>query len=236
VSLISSRLALLAGLVLCTVAPLTAQDGALNTLTAAEKQAGWRLLFDGKSTDAWRGYQSETMPAGWKIVDGVLTKATGTNDIITREQFGDFELKLEWKLDSAGNAGIFYHATEEYPKVYWSGPEYQLLDDAAASDGKNRLTAAGAAYGLYPSPAGIVKPANQWNSARIVVKGTHVEHWLNGKKLLEYTLKSDDWLAKVKASKFAAWPNYGLASRGYIGIQGDHNGALSLRNIKILSK
>jgi hypothetical protein len=217
-----------------SVAPLSAQSTPPNTLTAAEKKVGWRLLFDGRTTDGWRGYQTTTVPPAWHVVDGVLTKATGTLDLITKEQFANFELAFDWKLDSAGNAGAFYRASEEYNHIYWSGPEYQLLDDAFAGDGKNPLTSAGAAYGFYPSIRGVVKPANQWNSSRIVVNGHHVEHWLNGQKLLEYEFGSPDWEAKLKASKFAVWPNYGRGTKGFIGFQGDHNGALSLRNIKIL--
>lgn len=205
----------------------------MNTLTAAERAAGWRLLFDGHSTAGWRGYKSDHMPPGWTVVDGVLTKRESTDDIITTEQFGDFELDLDWKISTGGNAGIFYRATEEYDHVYWSGPEYQLLDDANAPDGKSRLTAAGSDYALYPAPAGVVKPAGEWNSARIIVKGAHVEHWLNGTKLLSYELWSPDWEAKVKGSKFAAWPHYGRAKRGHIAIQGDHPGTLELRNIRI---
>jgi hypothetical protein len=198
-----------------------------------EGAAAWRPLFDGRTTSGWRGYRSPDVPAGWKVVDGTLTKAESTSDIVTKDQFGDFELELEWKLGPEGNAGIFYRGTEEYDHVYWSAPEYQLLDDAGAPDGKSRLTSAGAAYALYPSPAGVVKAAGQWNRTRIVVKGAHVEHWLNGKKLLDYELWSPDWEAKVKASKFAAWPNYGRAKKGYIAIQGDHDGVLALRNIRI---
>ena len=213
--------------------PLLAQQPALNTLTAAEKKAGWKLLFDGKTTTGWKGYKSDTMPSAWKIVDGVLTKASSTDDIMPKQQFKNFELQVDWMLGTGGNSGIFYRASEEYDHIYWTGPEFQLLDDANAPDGKSPLTAAGAAYGLYPAPADIVKPANQWNTARIIVNGTHVEHWQNGKKLLEYTLGSPDWEAKVKASKFNAWAHYGRLEKGYIGFQGDHDGVLSLRNIKI---
>jgi hypothetical protein len=123
--------------------------------------------------------------------------------------------------------------TEEYEKVYWSATEYQLLDDANARDGQNRLTSAGANYGLYPAPAGALKPAGEWNTTRIVVRGNRAEHWLNGVKLLEYEYGSPDWEARVKASKFSAWPNYGRAKRGHIAIQGDHGGVLALRNVKI---
>jgi hypothetical protein len=202
-------------------------------MAAALDSAGWRALFDGTSLAAFRGYKADSVPAGWHIVDSTLTKSGSVGDLITRDKFGDFELALDWKLGPAGNSGIMYRVTEEYDHPYWSGPEYQLLDDAGAPDGKLRITAAGSDYALYPSPAGVVKPADQWNSTLIVVKGNHVQHWMNGQKLLEYDLLSPDWEAKVKASKFGAWPNYGRAKTGYIAIQGDHPGVLALRNIKI---
>ena len=204
-------------------------------VSAAEvKGAGeWRPLFDGKTTAGWRGYKTQDVPAGWAVVDGVLVKEGKSTDLVTRDQYGDFELEFEWKLAPGGNAGVFYRGTEEYEHIYWSAPEYQLLDDAAHADGKNRLIAAGSAYALYPPPAGVVKPAGEWNSSRIVAKGAHVEHWLNGKKVVEYELWSPDWEAKVKASKFKDWPNYGRAKKGYIAIQGDHEGSLSLRNVRI---
>jgi hypothetical protein len=205
-----------------------------NELTAEQRAAGWRLLWDGKEPTAWRAYRSQSVPTKWHAgPDGSLMKSEPTADIITRPHFGDFELALDWKLAAGGNAGIFYRGTEEYDHVYWSAPEYQLLDDSQHPDGFNRLTSAGAAYALYPAPAGFVKPAGQWNSTRIVVKGPHVEHWLNGTKLLEYELWSPDWEAKVKASKFNDYPNYGRAKRGHIAIQGDHEGELALRNIRI---
>lgn len=194
---------------------------------------GWRTLFDGTSMNAFRGYRSQTMPKGWSIVNGELTKSGSVEDLVTREKFGNFELSFDWKLGPGGNGGVMYRVTEEYDHPYWSGPEYQLLDDARHPDGKSRLTAAGADYALYPSPAGVVKPADQWNSSLIVVQGNHVQHWMNGQKLLEYDLLSPDWAAKVKASKFGAWPNYGRATSGYIAIQGDHDGVLAMRNIKI---
>lgn len=201
--------------------------------TAFGSSAGWQTLFDGTSMNAFRGYKSQTMPKGWSIVNGELTKSGGVEDLVTREKFANFELSFDWKLGPGGNGGVMYRVTEEYDHPYWSGPEYQLLDDAGHPDGKSRLTAAGSDYALYPSPAGVVKPANQWNSSLIVVQGNHVQHWMNGQKLLEYDLLSPDWAAKVKASKFGAWPNYGRATSGYIAIQGDHDGALSMRNIKI---
>jgi hypothetical protein len=220
-----------------TAAPTSATTSSVqtgqNTLTAAERAEGWRLLFDGATTNGWRGYKSAAMPNGWRVENGLLAKDTGVEDILTNEQFGDFEFAMDWRIGTGGNAGIFYRGTEEYEHIYWSAPEYQLLDDANAPDGRNRLTSAAAAYALYAPPAGIVKPAGEWNSTRIVARGAHIEHWLNGQKVVQYELWSPDWEAKVKASKFNDWPNYGRAKSGYIAIQGDHNGVLALRNIKI---
>jgi hypothetical protein len=173
------------------------------------------------------------LPAGWRVADGIVTKDGAVEDLVTREQFGDFELAFDWRLAAGGNAGVFYRATEEYDHVYWSGPEYQLLDDAGHPDGRNRLTSAAAAYGLYPSPAGVVKPAGEWNSSRIVVRGDHVEHWLNGQRVVEYELGSADWQARVAASKFHEWPAYGRARRGSVAIQGDHAGRLEMRDMRI---
>ena len=222
-----------ATIVLLAMASASAAAAQANTLTPAEQAAGWRLLFDGRTTTGWRGYREQSVPNGWRAADGLLQKAGRSEDILTAEQFGDFELALEWRLERGGNAGLFYRATEEYDKVYWSAPEYQLLDDANAPDGRNRLTSAAAAYALYAAPAGIVKPAGEWNATRVVARGAHVEHWLNGQKVVQYELWSPDWEAKVKASKFAEWPKFGRAKSGHIAIQGDHSGALALRNIKI---
>jgi hypothetical protein len=212
----------------------TLQSAAGSNAIAAEDASAspWQSLFDGTTMDQWRGYRNEDISA-WHVTDGILTKDRSTGDLVTRRQYGDFELELDWRISKGGNAGIFYRGTEEYDHIYWSAPEYQLLDDANAPDGRNRLTSSGSDYAVYPSPAGFVKPAGEWNSTRIIVRGNHVEHWLNGHKLLEYELGSADWVARVKASKFKAWPDYGKAAIGYIGIQGDHNGELSLRNIRI---
>src|SRR5262249_50189088 len=158
---------------------------------------GYHSLLTDHDLTGWRGYRSQTAPAGWTVVDGVLTKSKGTGDLITAQQYGDFDLTFDWKLDKGGNAGVFYRGTEEYDHIYWSAPEYQLLDDAHHADGRDRLTSAGADYDIYPSPAGHVMPADQWNSSRLVVRGAHVEHWLNGTKLLEYELWSPEWVAKV---------------------------------------
>lgn len=205
----------------------------INALSPDERSAGWMLLFDGHDLAMWRGYRMDTLPTGWSARDGVIDKTGSAEDLVTRQQFANFDLRWDWKIAPGGNAGVFYRATEEYEHVYWSGPEYQLLDDARHPDGRSRMTAAASDYAVYPSPAGFLHPAGEWNSSEIIVNGDHVEHWLNGHKMVDYELKSADWAARVKASKFAAWPHYGLASTGYIGLQGDHDGELQLRNLRI---
>jgi hypothetical protein len=193
----------------------------------------WRSLLQDHSAPAWRGWKESGLPAGWHVAGGVLSKDGVVDDLATNESFGDFELELEWKIGKGGNSGIFYRGTREYDHIYWSGPEYQLLDDANAPDGKSRLTAAAAAYALYGAPAGVVLPFDHWNKTRLIVNGTHVEHWLNGRKVVEYDFQSADWKSKVAASKFAAYPHYGLAKSGLIGLQGDHAGTLAIRRIRI---
>ncbi|HLZ98453.1 MAG TPA: DUF1080 domain-containing protein [Steroidobacteraceae bacterium] len=194
---------------------------------------GWHPLINDNMAPDWRGWKSPGFPPGWRVEGGVLSKDGPVDDLVTNGTYGNFELELEWKIGKGGNSGIFYRATREYDHIYWSGPEYQLLDDANAPDGKNRLTAAAAAYGLYAATAGVVRPFDHWNTTRLIVKGTHVEHWLNGRKVVDYELKSPDWTGKVAASKFAAYPAYGLATAGLIGLQGDHPGALAIRRMRI---
>jgi hypothetical protein len=208
------------------------QQGATNTLTAAERKAGWRLLFDGRTTQGWRGYMKDSMPSGWQVVDGVLSRVSEAADIIYNEKFKNFELLVDWKISPGGNSGIFYRAIEGPEAIYYSAPEMQVLDDAIHGDGKSELTSAGAVYGLYPAPRGVVKPVGEWNTAKIVVNGNHVEHWLNGQRIAEYEMWSTDWTKRVAASKFRQWPEYGKATEGYIGLQ-EHGNWIGFRNIKI---
>ena len=176
----SATCALISALISCASAPSAdTQQAAIpavgtNSLTAAERAEGWRLLFDGTSLDAWRGYKQANVPAGWRVVDGTISKDRPVSDIVSKEEFGDFDLQIEWRIGDAGNAGIFYRGSEEFDKIYWTGPEYQLLDDIKAADNKTRLTSAGAAYGLYPSPPGHLMPVGEWNRTRIVARGAHV--------------------------------------------------------------
>ncbi len=204
----------------------------MNTLTPQERSDGWQLLFDGHSLDRWRGFKTDTAPSGWQALDGALTRTTGGGDLVSRDTFANFELALDWKVDSAGNSGVMFRVTEEADLTYETGPEMQVLDDAAHADGKSPLTSAGSAYGLYPAPRGVVNPAGEWNSVRLVVNGAHVEHWMNGQRIVSYELWSPDWEAKVAASKFKQWPAYGRAASGHIALQ-DHGDPVSYRNIRI---
>jgi hypothetical protein len=219
-----------------TLAVAATLGAALPTLShaqAAEKAApAWRNLLE-PSMGAWRGYKEQAVPKEWTVKDGVLSKSVGTNDLITRDEFQNFELSWDWKLQPGGNAGVFYRGNEEAEKIYFTGPEYQLLDDARHPDGKSRLTAAGSDYALYPVAKGIVHAADHWNSSRIVARGKHVEHWLNGQKVVTYEFGSADWEKRLKASKFGTAAHYGRLERGHIGIQGDHDGTLWIRNMKI---
>jgi hypothetical protein len=211
----------------------TTAPGAPNTLTDAERAAGWTLLFDGSTLAGWRGYNAPGKPVtGWQVVDGTITRAEHGGDIVTDSVYRDFELSLEWKVPPGGNSGVFYRALETADPIYHSAPEMQVLDDAGHVDGKNPLTSAGAAYGLYAPPAGVVKPAGEWNTARVVVRGSAVEHWLNGQKVVGYELGSADWKAKVAASKFNDWKAYGTGQQGRIGLQ-DHDDRVQFRSIKL---
>lgn len=203
-----------------------------NTLTEDERRGGWSLLFDGRSLAGWRGYNQPDLAGGWAVEDGALARVGPGGDIVTVEQFDDFELVLEWRVARGGNSGLFYRAEEGHPWIYHSAPEMQLLDDAEHPDGRDPLTSAGANYALHPAPRGIVRPAGEWNEARVVAVGDRIEHWLNGVKVVDYTLGSDDWHARVASSKFADWPAYGTARRGHIGLQ-DHGDPVWFRNVKI---
>lgn len=201
-----------------------------NTLTAAEKKAGWKLLFDGKTTAGWRGFKVAAPDPGWHVKDGALGPDPKTSkDIITKESFGDFELSFEWKISPMGNSGVMYRVTEDGEQTYWSGPEYQVLDNA---HGEKPPEQAAALYALYPPVGATPKPVGEFNQARIVVRGTKVEHWLNGVKVVEYDIASPDFKARVAASKFKAWPQFAASKSGHIALQ-NHGNEVWYRNLKI---
>ncbi len=207
-------------------------ESQINTLTDAEREAGWELLFDGQSTDGWRGYMMDAVPDGWQVLDGELTRVGRGRDLITKAQFENFDLTLEWKVELGGNSGILFRAVEGPEQIYMGAPEMQILDDDNHADGRSPLTSVGSNYAIHPAPRGLAHPVGDWNSVRILVDGNHVEHWLNSFRTVEYELGSVDWLERVAASKFSQWPEYGQASKGHIGLQ-EHGDVVAFRNIKI---
>ncbi len=203
-----------------------------NTLTAEERAAGWQLLFDGESTEHFRGYQQEDCPAGWQVVDGTIHRADKAGDIITREQFGDFELSIEWKVAGPGNSGIMFRVTEDADKSFMTGPEYQILNNDVHPDGQKPKTSAGANYALHAPTKDMTRPVGEWNHTIIKADGPHVEHWMNGEKIVAYELWSEEWEKLVADSKFSKWPGYGRNKAGHICLQ-DHSDPVWYRNIRI---
>ena len=199
----------------------------------------WIILFDGSTTDAWRGFKKETLPAGWKAENGLLiTSGEGGDlggDIITKEKFEDFILELEWKISPGGNSGVFFRVVEgDHPAVYATGPEYQLIDDIGFEYPLEDWQKTGANYAMHNADPNkkIIKPAGEWNATKIKVADGVVTHWLNGEKVVEYQLWDDEWKALVNESKWKDYPDYGLAVTGHIGLQ-DHGSPVYFRNIKI---
>jgi cytochrome c len=203
-----------------------------NFLTAEEKAAGWKLLFDGQTTAGWRAYRKDHMPDGWQVEDGCLVRLGPGGDIITAGEFDNFELKFEWRICAAGNSGVFYRVNEDLDWPFFTGPEFQVLDNAEHADGRNSLTSAGSNYALHAPVRDTTALVGFFNQVRIVCDGPHVEHWLNGVKIVEYELWTDEWKQMVADSKFKAWPNYGLMKQGHIVLQ-DHGDQVWYRNIKI---
>ena len=193
----------------------------------------WTVLFDGKTVKGLRGYKQSGFPDSWEVVDGTLKTVPGHSvDLISEEVYKNFELELEWKVPKGGNSGIFYFATEEGNYIWQSAPEMQVVDDEKHTDGKITLTSAGALYALIAPSTNVVKPVGEFNQVRIKVKNNHVEHWLNGTKIVEYVYGSDMMWDLVAKSKFNKMPLFAKASEGHIGLQGDH-GLIWYKNIRI---
>jgi len=221
------------------------EDNLPNTLTASEVEEGWSLLFDGRTTAGWRGYNAASFPdTGWAVIDGALVVgATATDpdvpiggDIVTEEDFRDFDLKFEFMLSEVANSGVFYRVIEEEGAGIWyNAPEYQILDDSAyiamgTMDMRTHLT--GDNYDLQASGDKVLNPPGEWNRGRIRVADSYVEHWLNGVLTVEYKLGSPEWEELVAASKFSTYPQYGRAESGPIGLQ-DHGRNVWYRSIKV---
>ncbi|MEN1784103.1 MAG: DUF1080 domain-containing protein [Bacteroidota bacterium] len=218
-----------------------------NALTYQEKKMGWRMLWDGKSTSGWRGAKQDTFPeSGWAVEDGVLTvlasggaESAAGGDIVTMEKFSDFELVVDFKLTEGANSGIKYYVDTELNKAEGSaiGLEYQLLDDAKHPDAKlgsheGSRTLASLYDLIKADEAKTAFPIGEWNTAHIKSDQGHVEHWLNGVKVLEYRRGSEIYRQLVSESKYAKWPNFGEAEVGHILLQ-DHGDRVSFKNIKI---
>jgi hypothetical protein len=233
---------------------VTAPTGLPNELSGSEQSAGWRLLFDGKTFNGWRGLGYDTVPTShWTIENGTIRKIPDAQvprqadgqpavggDLMTRESFGDFELTWDWKISRAGNSGVKYNVSEEIsmanaPNHAALGFEYQMLDDSLHEDNKVPSHRAGALYDLIP-PNGskVLAAVGDWNSSRIVFRGNHGEHWLNGRKVVEFDLGTPQMDSLVAQSKYRSIPNFAQRRAGHIVLQ-DHVDEVFFRNIKIRS-
>jgi cytochrome c len=214
--------------------------GQENILTAEESKAGWKLLFDGKTTNGWRGYKKDAMPPGWKVEDGALVRAAGGaggkgagggDDIVTLDEYDDFELVLEWKIRPKGNSGVLFRVVEQSATSWHESIEMQVLDNGPWPN-RSKKELAGAAYDMVAPARDVTKAVGEWNQARLVADGPRIEHWLNGEKLLEYEIGSEDWKQRLAASKFKDRPLYAKAPKGRICLQ-DHSDRIEYRNLKI---
>lgn len=216
-----------------------------NTLSEAEKAAGWKLLFDGQTTEGWHNYQKETIGSSWVVEDGAMMlnvvkredghwQAADGGDILTTDEFQNFELKLEWKVQPCGNSGIIYHVVEsdEFNYAWKSGPEMQILDNTCHPDAKYPTHRAGDLYDMIECKYETVKPAGIWNQVRLVSRNNHVEHWQNGRKVVEFDILNAEWDEMIKNSKFDEFPGFGQSNKGRICLQ-DHGDRVWFRNIKI---
>ena len=216
--------------------------GGVNELTPAEKAAGWERLFDGKSMGGWHGYNGQSLKA-WAIEDCAL-KTVGTEgnygsdlraDLATDREFTSFEVSLDWKATKGGNSGLMYGVVEDkkYDAAWKTGPEYQFIDDVGFPEKLEEWQKAGANYAMHlPNAQKQLKPVGEWNNSRIVLSGSHVEHWLNGKKILEFERWTPEWQKLRDSGKWKEAPDYGLARTGRIVLQ-DHGSVFWFRNVKI---
>ena len=233
-------------LVMFAVLTVQAQNNApANQLTKAEQKAGWKSLFDGKTFTGWRGFHNDKVPAGWIIEDGCISRVQAQGqlgeaggDLITAEQFENFEFTLEWKISKGGNSGIKYLVSESLPAKGHSAVsfEMQVLDDENHPDAKMGMNGNRKASALYdimpPNDQKKLKPVGEFNQIRLVVKGNYIEHWLNGAKVLEYERGSEALKALIAKSKFNTQPLFGTFAKGHILVQ-EHGDKVWYRNIKI---
>ena len=217
---------------LLIIATASSQDNPLNELTADEKAAGFELLFDGKSLASFKGYNRDDVPSGWSASGGelVLTPGSDGGDLSTAQKFSDFDLRVEFKLAVGGNSGIKILVAEDEEEESPIGPEFQIIDDDAYELAASHKT--GANYDMHAPIRDVHRPAGHWNEARIVKRGNAVEHWLNGYKIVEYELHSEDWMKRRAQSKYHEIPSYAREDTGYICFQ-DHGAKVLFRNMRI---
>lgn len=215
----------------------SANTHAPNQLSEQQENEGWKLLFNGENMDGWRTFKNRENDS-WEVVDGTLhCKPLGAaekrSDLLTVDQFEDFELAFEWKIAPGDNSGVIYRATEEFDRPYLSGPEYQVIDDKGYPDSLTNTQFSGSNYDMHAAPADKrINPPGEWNTGRIVADGNHVEHWLNGVKVVEYEINSEEWKKLKEGSKWKDAAGYGIAEKGHIDLQ-DHGGEVWYRNIMI---
>lgn len=217
------------------LAGLAAYPAQVPIVTPYEAKIGFRPLFDGRTTAGWKAWKGTGVPSRWASDSGMLILRSGEGeggDLSTVQQYGDFELRLEWRIARRGNSGIIYRAGEEYPEPWKTGPEFQVLDDYGYTGGRPTGTTAGAFYEMYAPPAMFTRTAGEWNEARIVARGSHIEHWLNQVKVVDCTIGSSDWNARYEKSKFKQFPEFAKKSTGYIVLQ-DHGAEVAFRRIRI---
>jgi len=208
---------------------------AWSAFSASAAAGDWTVLFDGKPTDALRGYRQKSFPTNNWVVDGDALKTVPGRavDLITKEMYEDFELELEWKVKAGGNSGVIYRTVETNGPTWYTGPEMQLLDDQRHPDGKNPKTSAGALYALIaPSKEKKLNPAGEWNRSKLVMSHGHVEHWLNDIKVVEYQWDSPELRELIKKSKFRDMPGFMKQSKGYVALQ-HHGEEAWFRNVRI---
>ena len=229
-ALLLAGAALLAG---CGREPVIDASECSNGLSAQERAAGWQSLFDGTSLEHWRSYGETEVDDGWAIENGCLARVGWAGDLITREQFGDFELKLDWRISDSGNSGIFIRGDESGRSLPQTALEMQVLDNAGHWDGDDPTHRAGAYYDMIAPDHDTSRPPETWNAVHIIARGPQVQFWLNGRQTASFEQGSDAWRALYARSKFADRPAYGSLLRGHIGLQ-DHWDKVWYRNIRIL--
>jgi hypothetical protein len=217
----------------CGDEEIIAPGECVNGLSAEEAAAGWQLLFDGESLSQWRSYREDEVNDGWGVENGCLTRLGMGGDLITREQFGDFELKLEWRISEAGNSGIFIRGDESARTIHYTGYEMQVLDNAGHADAEDPSHRSGAYYDMIAPDHDTSKPVGYWNRVHIIARGPHVEFRLNERTTAKFEQGSPEWQTLYEKSKFTDRPAYGSLLRGHIGLQ-DHWDKVWFRNIRVL--